>query len=87
MFSIKTTVEGTLNNELNVKAEISTKVEEDTFKDDLGRFLYSIECMGYPFKTSEIYDKCMESFNDSVPNNRYVTLFRDEIMWVQIKRS
>lgn len=69
-----------------VTSGVTTNVEEDLFDASLGKVLYAIESMGYPFTTDEIYQSAIKAFNNSSISTRYVVIFSNDILKVSVRR-
>ena len=70
MYSIKIEAQGNIDihgEPTSITAQ--TICSRVTFKDVFGKFLYSIECMGFSFTTSEVYDKFMNAYDKDIELN------------------
>lgn len=70
MHSIKIEAEGNIDTH-GEPASITAQTicSRVTFKDVFGKFLYSVERMGFNFVTSEVYDRFMEAFDKDIELN------------------
>lgn len=66
---------------------VKTDVEDSKFTEYLGKMLYRVESMGYPFSTSAVYDNAVrESNTGKFVNGRYRVIYNDGVVKISIKK-
>ena len=68
-----------------VSSTLSVDVEEENFKDVLGKALYQVETQGYAFQTSEVYDSAIANFEALTLRRQHQRIFSSDIVKVSVK--
>lgn len=60
-------------------------VANEDFEEKLGQVLYSVESMGYPISTAEVYDNAMMVYHNTKCGSKYVTLYSTDNIKVSVR--
>lgn len=63
----------------------SVKVSEEQFKDVLGKSLFSVERIGYPFTTADLYDEVVKGFESCTIRRQFQKIYSSDTLTVSIK--
>ena len=77
-YEIRIKVSGKCENGLTVTSESKAVIPKEETKDAIGKFLYAVECMGFNFKTSDIYDNVIEKYDEDAIDSRFNRFYRME---------
>lgn len=64
-----------------VKAETIFDTAEDRFETNLGVAIYDIECLGFPFVITDVYNEAIAKYQDVrdiLKSNKYTTIYKSE---------
>lgn len=61
-------------------------VAEEDMKDTLGKVLYVLECMGFDFTTSIVYDKVMENIESNSVQAKFISVYKDKVVKISVKK-
>lgn len=64
---------------------LTLDVKDEEFKDVLGKALFTVESMGYPFKTADIYDEVAQGFDKLSLRNNFQKIYSDSVLRVSVK--
>lgn len=82
MLTVKIEAKGT-----NREVVTSIGVSESELEDQLGKELYAIEQLGYPFTTAEVYDQSLEGYRGLALRWSFQKVFENDTVKVSIKKS
>lgn len=70
-----------------ITSKVKANISEDNIDVSLGKILYAIEEMGYPFNTDEVYQSAIEEFKSIDIGAKYVTIFSNDILKISVRRT
>lgn len=87
MVSIKIECNGRndLVGDIDMSTVVNASVDEGVCLYHLGKLLYAVESMGYPFKTVKIFDDIAYQYNNSKLSTKFKQLYNENGVKVSMR--
>ena len=61
------------------------EVSDDNLRDTLGKVLYALECVGFDFETSKVYDEVIANIESTKVQAKFVSVYKSEVLKISLK--